>query len=262
MRNTSPNYCLVVAIMVLSLLPGCVSQLQERIDTQERSVRQLQQNSEEMRNSLARLRKNQADLNSDIDEIKRKLQFLQGTLEESSFQSEKALLETQKIQKQLLALFKEKEQLQKSMDAVLSQNATPGLPQQEDTPQSSQSAAEQLYNKAYAFFKDAEYNDARQLFERFTATYPDSSLADNAHYWIGACYFREKRFEEAISAFQEVIQKFPDGNKVADAYYKQALAFAEINELPTARVLLEKVVNDYPSGDLARLAKKKLKELK
>lgn len=233
-----------------------------RIEDQEQSIKHLQQVTQQTDNAISLLRKNQANMANDIDEIKRDLQFLRGTVEESSLKSQKVLSETQTIQKQLAALFKEKEDLLQKIEAArVSGSANAQIPQQLNALKPSRSAAEELYSQAYEHFQAKDYKDARGLFEKFIVSYPGSDLADNAQYWIGDCYFREKKFEEAIAAFQEVIKNFPQGNKVPDAYYKQALAFIALNEPLTAKILLEKVVSEYPSGSTASLAQEKLAEL-
>ena len=38
-------------------------------------------------------------------------------------------------------------------------------------------------------------------FQQFLTTYPDSSLADNAQYWLGEAYYVNKSFPEALAAF-------------------------------------------------------------
>ncbi len=49
--------------------------------------------------------------------------------------------------------------------------------------------------------KDSQFDQAIAAFQQFLTTYPDSSLADNAQYWLGEAYYVNKSFPEALAAF-------------------------------------------------------------
>ena len=68
--------------------------------------------------------------------------------------------------------------------------------------------------------KDGQYDRAIVAFQKFLATYPDSSLADNAQYWLGEAYYVNKAYPEAQAAFQRVVDKYPQSRKLADALLK------------------------------------------
>ncbi len=57
-------------------------------------------------------------------------------------------------------------------------------------------------------------------FQQFLQSYPQSSLADNAQYWLGESYYVTRDFQNAAAAFQTVLDRWPDSRKAPDALLK------------------------------------------
>jgi tol-pal system protein YbgF len=129
-------------------------------------------------------------------------------------------------------------------------------------PQADQSPEERLYDVNQALFKKGEYESALSGFKNFLDKYPKSALADNAQFWIGECYMNLGQYEQAILAYQQVIKKYPKGNKVANALLRQAKAFYEIKDKTSSKLLLKKLIRQYPNSNEAKIAKKRLAQLK
>ncbi|RMG90126.1 MAG: tol-pal system protein YbgF [Candidatus Dadabacteria bacterium] len=126
------------------------------------------------------------------------------------------------------------------------------------TPQVS---AQELYDRAYALYKEGKHAEAREAFQRFIELYPKTDLTDNAHFWIGESYYDQREFEKAILAYDKVVQEFPRGDKVPSALLKQAFAFDAIGDPVDARILLKKLLREHPSSEQAAIARKKLEML-
>ena len=101
---------------------------------------------------------------------------------------------------------------------------------------------------------------ARQGFAQLIKSYPNSTNADNAQFWIGKSYYREKWYEKAILEYQTVLDKYPKGNKVPAAMLKQGLAFLQLGDKSNARLILQELEKKYPKTNEARIAKRKLAE--
>ncbi len=125
-----------------------------------------------------------------------------------------------------------------------------------------QSAEELMYQKAYDQYEARKFNEARTLMQKFIARYPDHKLVGNALFWIGETYYNQKNYDTAILAYESVIDKHPKNQKVPAAHLKQAYCFIKIGENVTARGLLSALIQKYPDSDVAKTARKKLKELK
>ncbi|MCI0480515.1 MAG: tol-pal system protein YbgF [Candidatus Dadabacteria bacterium] len=120
---------------------------------------------------------------------------------------------------------------------------------------------EELYAAAYKKFQDNDYDGAERGFRRFIERSPDSSLADNAQFWIGEIYYARKSYERAILEYDAVIKKYPSGDKVPSAMLKQGFAFLELNDTAHAKTIFSEIVKKYPKEPQAETAGKKLETL-
>ena len=119
-----------------------------------------------------------------------------------------------------------------------------------------------VYEAAYSQFKNGRYQDAISSFNKFLKSYPNSSLAPSAQYWIGNSYYAMRDFKNAISAQEKLISTFPESAKAPDAMLNIASSQLEMNKKPAAKKTLETVVRKYPGSDAADKAKKRLANLK
>ena len=119
-----------------------------------------------------------------------------------------------------------------------------------------------LYNRALSKYKNADYQDAALMFNRFFQKYPDHELADNALYWEGECRYALKNFSKAITTFQRIIGEYQDGSKVPDAMLKTGYAYLSVGDRENARIYLKKVVKNYPFSTAGTKAEMMLKKIK
>lgn len=120
---------------------------------------------------------------------------------------------------------------------------------------------DQAYYTAYEKYQDGDYDGAVSDFSAFVASYPESSLADNAQFWIGECYYSQGDYEMAILEYDKVINNYANADKVPSAYLKIGYAFAELGDEGSARAFLMELIEKYPDEPQTDLAKKKLESL-
>lgn len=133
---------------------------------------------------------------------------------------------------------------------------------QSDEDEASKDLPEdKLYSFAKKSFDQENYETARDAFEKFLETYPESDEADNARFWIGEVYFNEEWYEKAILEYQRVIDDFPEGNKVAAAYLKQGIAFQKLGETGNAKLVLKELVRKFPESNEANVARQKINRI-
>jgi tol-pal system protein YbgF len=128
-------------------------------------------------------------------------------------------------------------------------------------PPKNELSAEEAYEMAYHLFKSNENDAARKAFDQFIHRYPDSSLVDNAFFWIGETYYRTEDYENAVLKYQEVVKKYPKGSKGPDALLKMGYALEKMNEPEAAIAAMEKLVKTYPKAPQAKLATRKIEQL-
>ena len=130
------------------------------------------------------------------------------------------------------------------------------------TPADSSSGEDKgAYQAAFNLLKDGQYDRAIAAFQKFLATYPDSSLADNAQYWLGEAYYVNRSFPEAQAAFQRMVDKYPQSRKLADAMLKIGYCRYELKQWESARAELGQVVARFTDTPAARLAQQRLDKM-
>ena len=117
------------------------------------------------------------------------------------------------------------------------------------------------YQAAFDLLKDGQYERAITAFHGFLSTYPNSTVADNAQYWLGEAYYVNKSFQEALAAFQKVVDKYPGSRKLPDAWLKLGYCDYELKEFSAARDALSQVTTKYPDAPAARLAQQRLDKM-
>ncbi|MEW5755135.1 MAG: tol-pal system protein YbgF [Pseudomonadota bacterium] len=117
------------------------------------------------------------------------------------------------------------------------------------------------YQNAFAALKQGDYDRAIGGFKTVLAQYPKGPYADNAQYWLGECYYVTRRFDEAATEFRKVLGN-PESQKRSDAMLKLGFSYYEQKNLDEARKTLEQVVAEFPSSSVARLAEKRLQDLR
>jgi tol-pal system protein YbgF len=117
------------------------------------------------------------------------------------------------------------------------------------------------YQAAFNLLKDGQYDRAIVAFQKFLVTYPDSSLADNAQYWLGEAYYVNKTYPEAEAAFQRVVDRYPQSRKLGDALLKIGFCRYEMKQWQSAREMLGQVVTRFSDTPAARLAQQRLDKM-
>jgi len=117
---------------------------------------------------------------------------------------------------------------------------------------------QRAYDVALDQFKRGEYTAAIAGFQSFVKTYPRSSLAASAQYWVGNAQFARKDYRAAIASQRQLIQLWPDSAKVPDALLNIASAQSEVGDSAAARRTLEELMAKYPQSESAAKAKQRL----
>jgi tol-pal system protein YbgF len=114
------------------------------------------------------------------------------------------------------------------------------------------------YQAAFDLLKNSQFDAAIAAFQKFLLSFPDSTLADNAQYWLGEANYVNKAFPAAQAAFQKVVDKFPQSRKVPDALLKIGYCQYELKDFDAARRTLSKVTTQFPDSPSEHLAQQRL----
>ena len=245
----------------------------------------LYQEQEKINSSLEFIRNRQAENVAEMGRIRTQMQTLIAHSEENIYlvkrTVERNATEQDEMKKKLPTLMTRLEKLEASVQQLNSyQDLEPGSPEGKKGAATSPREKEaykpplpvvgkepvspdkRLYALALKLHRDGKYEEAIEGFNNFMEKFPKSDLADNAQFWTGKSYMALKQYEQAILAYQDVIKKYPKGNKLLDAMLSQAQAFYEIKDKTTSKTLLKKIIKRYPKSPEAKIAKKKLGEIR
>jgi len=261
----------VFPALTVLLLIGCASTPPEE-DPLQVKLNDLEARVARLERSLA----NQVTLSQRVDENQASLRELQGRIEELEHTNE--------------ALAKQQRDLYADLDKRLGGNGTMAAPgaagaaagaaggvaagaaagtaagaaagsaaQPADNGPSSTEQA--VYAQAFDALKAGSYSLAITGFKDFLTTYPNSSLAENAQYWLGEAYYVNHDYESAGGAFRTVLKKWPESRKAPDALLKLGYAQYAQKQYPAAKATLTDVTKKYPGTDAAKLAADRLKRI-
>ncbi|WP_455210472.1 tol-pal system protein YbgF [Kaarinaea lacus] len=129
------------------------------------------------------------------------------------------------------------------------------------SPQTKQLQRE-AYDRAFNLLKDGRYELAIASFKAYLETYPNADYADNAQYWLGEANYAQRRYDVALQEFNKVLDNFPKSTKRADAMLKMGFSYIELGKTEDAEAVLGNIVTMFPDTTAARLAKKRIQDLK
>lgn len=219
--------------------------MSRRLDTLEAQLRELRGTTEVLQNGSEALRKQQRDLYADLEKRIAKLEAaMQGGGAASGAPASAGT--TAEAGGAVAGA------------ATAAPATTHGAEGAEPTTPVDDQAA---YARAFDQLKSGEYRAAVTQFQSFMKTYPQSSLLDNAQYWIGEAYYVTRDYDLAAKAFRAVGERWPSSRKAPDALLKLGYTQYEQKRLADARATLSDVVQRYPGTDAARLAAERLQKL-
>ena len=250
-----------------------------RIEQTNLRLAQVQKQIEDRLASIEVQLKNQGlvELFGQVEQLKSEVARLRGQIEVLNNESE----QTQKRQRDLyIDLDSRLRRLEGGPGAnvppasggvsgVPSAAASPGIAPQPPAPAASLAAPpaagapdsgleQRAYDLALDQFKAANYPGAIASFNAFVKTYPKSSLASSAYYWIGNSQFAQRDYKGAIATQRQLIIAFPGNAKIPDAMLNIAASQFELGDAAASRRTLEDLIAKHPQSDAAVKAKQRL----
>lgn len=260
----------MAGVVSLGLLASCITEGEFRqfqgevrrdLSVHDQQIRELRQQMGDVQGDRDKRGKQFADYLNDLTVLQKEVSNLRGQVDSLAVKGVEDLRKAQiQLRQDLEALKARVEQLPAApTPQVPSQPAPPGPPGPPTPPPAER--AEELYKAAMFRFEEGDFIKAREGFQGILTRHPESTLADNAQFWVGECYFREGNFKQAILEYEKVISQFPKSGKVPSALLKQGMAFEKLGDLESARYLYSKVTKEHPDSEQARMAEHRLKNI-
>jgi len=128
-----------------------------------------------------------------------------------------------------------------------------------------QAARQELeeYRLAYDAWRTDDTHGCVDRFREFLQTYPSSSYADAAAYWMADCYFKQGDYQTAILRFDDVASRYPGSDKAPEALYRQGEALLRLGPSygGAAKKAFERVIQEYPGSRRAQDAAQQVRLL-
>jgi tol-pal system protein YbgF len=119
-------------------------------------------------------------------------------------------------------------------------------------------AETKAYQAALDQFKLGNYALAVSAMQGFMVTYPQSSLAPNAQYWIGMAHSGQRDYKSAIAAQRKLLAAWPDNPKAPDAMLSIASAQETMGARGEAQKTLQELIARYPGSSASVSARQRL----
>lgn len=242
-----------------------IAELQRQLSEARLQNAALEQRIAALENSM---RGQGTELLSQVETLKNEVRRLNGLSETQAFNIEAA----QKRQKDLYVDLDTRLRLiEKPVEPVASETpptilTPPPVPVAPTKPgvkaKSTTQNEGKAYDAAFQLFKAGDYPAAISAFNSFAQTYPSSSYAANAHYWIGNAHYALRDYNAAIAAQRKLLAAYPQSDKAPEALLNIASSQQEMGDLNASRKTLEELAAKYPQTAAADLAKKRLSYLR
>jgi tol-pal system protein YbgF len=195
------------------------------------------------------------DLAQQIESLRGEIARMRGQLEVLGNQAETAEARQKQLYLDIDTRLRKLEQAREQAAAEPAKPAAPAQPAAETEPSPGEAKA---YQAALDQFKLGNYSLAVAAMQGFLVTYPSSSLAANAQYWVGMAYSGQRDYKSAIAAQRKLLTSWPDSPKAPDAMLSIASAQETMGERAAARKTLEELIAKYPGSSSATSAKQRL----
>ena len=199
------------------------------------------------------------ELANQIEALRSDMARMRGQLEVVGNQVEN----TEKRQKDLYLdidtrIRKLEEAREQQAAAAAAQPPVPPPGQPAASTEAQQAGEMRSYQAALDQFKLGNYSLAVAAMQGFLVTYPSSTLAPNAQYWIGMGYSGQRDYKNAIAAQRKLLATYPDSEKAPDGLLSIASSQETMGDRRNAQKTLEEVIARYPTSSAAASAKQRL----
>jgi tol-pal system protein YbgF len=118
----------------------------------------------------------------------------------------------------------------------------------------------EVYNRAYQFVLDGDYEKAEQNFRSFLVTFPTDRRAPDAQYWIGDSLFQRGMYREAGQEFNSGYRAYPKSSKAPDSLLRLGMSLTALGQTEAACAVYSELVKRYPEAPHALLQKVKAEQ--
>ena len=105
----------------------------------------------------------------------------------------------------------------------------------------------ELYGLGYNHMLSGDYALAEQTFRQYTQTYPNSSDAADAQYWLGESLYAQAKYREAAEVFLNAQKAHPQAPKAPEMMLKLGMSLVHLDNRETACITYAEIGKRYPT---------------
>jgi tol-pal system protein YbgF len=111
------------------------------------------------------------------------------------------------------------------------------------------------YRAAYNHVLSGDYKLAENEFNAYIASFPKSSRAPDARFWLGEAQYSQGKYGEAAKTFLDAHQAYANSTKAPEMLLKLGMSLAALDNRDTACATLREVPRRYPNAARPVLSK-------
>jgi tol-pal system protein YbgF len=199
-----------------------------------------------------------ADNRSAVLELSSQIEALRGEIARMRGQVEVLANQAELAERRQKDLYLDIDTRLRKLETAAEQAPKPAAAAPAETAQEVSAAETKAYQGALDQFKMQNYAMAVTAMQNFLVSYPNSSLASNAQYWVGMAHSGQRDYKAAIAAQRKLLATWPESQKAPDALLSIASAQETMGDRKLAQKTLEEVIAKYPDSSAATSAKQRL----
>jgi len=290
MKKNISIFSVLLMLFSLSALAGCASRtdveaMQSDRQQDRHRIRQLEaelaESKEQLKAEIEKsndpLREKSADMWAEIQSLRTAIAKMRGEVDNLNIRMDrqvgatdsavtvtdlsKRLSEVEfamenELQVDLPEIRKERDAAATASAAATAPAAAPAAPQADTDP------AKALYDKAYALYKEGNYERARSYWAEFTDTFKGHAFTPSAVFWQGQCYYMLKDYARAVILYEDVIEKYQKSSKYKSALLRSGYSWQHLDKPELAKMRFEEIIKKFPKSVEATQAKRSLDKMK
>jgi tol-pal system protein YbgF len=130
-------------------------------------------------------------------------------------------------------------------------NGAGAAPAQDTTQTASLGSEGDNYKAAYGHVLSGDYAVAEQEFRQYIASYPSSTRASDANFWLGEALYSQGKYNDAARTFLNAQQKYSTSEKAPEMLLKLGMSLAALDNKDTACATMREVTKRYPKASKA-----------
>jgi len=119
-----------------------------------------------------------------------------------------------------------------------------------------------VYDEAIAVLRSGDFDKAVGALQAFMRRWPQSGYTDSARYWLGNAQYGVRAYKDALATFRQFLAAAPEHLRAPEALLALANCQVELKDNKGARRSLDDLVKQYPKSEAAVAARERLAVLR